>query len=247
LLVKKYAAKTTFIFWLISAGTLFLILFLHILAVRSGLVAFYAIFILLAIYFLINKHYKASIFIVVMIVFSVVFSFKYIDTLRTRYSYTIYDMQMSGNLNASGNDYSISRRIIANKVAYSIFRDHPIFGVGEGNLLEYIYKKYALDYPFIKTDNILDPHNQFLRQLACTGLTGFIIFFACFYYPLFYKKNYRHIPLLVIYIIASISFLVEDTLDIQLGLSFCLFFIMINLHYLKGNSLSTQDAEKDHH
>jgi O-antigen ligase len=247
LLVKKYKGKNTLLYWLIFMGTIFLALFLHVLAVRSGLVAFYAIFILLAVYFLSGKHYKASIFIVAMIIFSVIFSFKYIDTLKMRYQYTLYDLQMSENLNASGNDYSISRRIIANKVAYDIFREHPILGVGEGNILSYIYKQYALKYPYIRTENILDPHNQFLRQLACTGIIGFIIFIVCFYYPLFYKKNYRHIPLLVIYIIASISFLVEDTLDIQLGLSFCLFFIMINLHYLKGNSLSTTDAEKDHH
>jgi len=247
LLVKKYVVKTTFTFWLIFAGTMFLILFLHILAVRSGLVAFYAIFFLLAIYFLVNKHYKASIFIVAMIIFSIILSYKYIDTLRMRYSYTLYDLKMSENLNESGNDYSISRRIISNKVAYNIFREHPVFGVGEGNILVEIRKKYIRNYPFIREENILDPHNQFLRQLACTGLVGFIIFMVCFYYPLFHRKNYKHIPLLVIYIIVSISFLVEDTLDIQLGLSFCLFFIMINLHYLKDNSLSTPDAEKDHH
>jgi O-antigen ligase len=247
LLVKKYAEKTSFIFWLILAGCLFLILFLHVLAVRSGLVSFYIIFFLLAIYFVISKHYKASIFILVTMVVSVIFSFKYIDTLRTKYSNTLYDLQMSRNLNESGNDYSISRRIIANKVAYEIFREHPIIGIGEGNILVDVFKKYHKDYPFIRTENILDPHNQFLRQLACTGLTGFIIFMFCFYYPLFHNKNYKHIPLLVIYIIASLSFFVEDTLDIQLGLSFCLFFIMINLHYLKGNFLSISDAEKDHH
>ncbi|HXA00717.1 MAG TPA: O-antigen ligase family protein [Cytophagaceae bacterium] len=247
LVVKKYAEKTSFIFWLIFAGTIFLIFFLHLLAVRSGLLAFYAIFILLAIYFLISKHYKASTFIIVMIIFSIIFSYKYIDTFRMRYSYTMHDLKMSENLTESGNDYSISRRIIANKVAFAIFREHPVFGIGEGNIQSEIHKKYRQSYPFILTENTLEPHNQFLRQLATMGLTGFIIFIVCFYYPLFYKKNYKHIPLLVIYIIVSLSFLVEDTLDIQLGLSFCLFFIMINLHYLKGNSLSTPDAEKDHH
>ena len=247
LLVKKYAGKFSFTFWLILAGTIFLAVFLHILAVRSGLVAFYVIFILLAVYFLMSKHYKASIFIAAMIIFAVIFSFKYIDTLRMKYSYTMYDLQKSANLNESGNDYSIARRIIANKVAYSIFLDYPFFGAGEGNILTEIYKKYALNYPFIRTENILDPHNQFLRQLACTGFAGFVVFILCFYYPLFHKKNYKHIPLVIIYIIASLSFLVEDTLDIQLGLSFCLFFIMVNLHYLKGKSLSTPDAEKDHH
>jgi O-antigen ligase len=247
LLVKKYAAKTSIVFWLILAGTIYLTLFLHILAVRSGLVAFYVIFIMLSVYFLLKKHYKASIFIVLVIIFSVFFSYKYIDTLRARFGSTMYDLQMSHNLQESGNDYSISRRIISWKVAYSIFREHPVFGVGEGNILSERNKKYAQDYPFIRPEKIMSPHNQYLRQLATTGAVGFIIFMVCFFYPLFYKKNYKHIPLLVIYIIAGISFLVEDTLDIQLGLSFCLFFIMINLHYLKGNPLSNSDAEKDHH
>jgi O-antigen ligase len=245
--VKKYAKKTSFVFWLLFTGTIFLILFLHILAVRSGLVACYALFILLAIYFLFSKHYKATIFIAAMIIFSALLSYNYIDTLRVRYNYTLYDLQVSENLNDSGNDYSISRRIVANKVGYSIFLNHPVIGVGEGNIRSEIYHIYQKKFSFILPENLLMPHNQFLRQLATTGVLGFLIFFASFYYPLFYRKNYKHIPLLVIYIIATLSFLVEDTLDSQLGLTFCLFFIMINLHFLKGNPLSQVNAEKDHY
>jgi O-antigen ligase len=247
LLVKKYAGKTSFVFWLLFTGTIFLILFLHILAVRSGLVACYTLFILLSIYFLISKHYKASIFIAGMIIFSGLLSYNYIDTLRVRYLYTLYDLQMSENLNESGNDYSISRRILANKVALSIFSEHPVVGVGEGNIRSEIHRIYNKNYPSIRYENILMPHNQFLRQLASTGITGLLIFVVCFYYPLFYRKNYKHIPLLVIYIIVTLSFLVEDTLDTQLGLTFSLFFIMINLHFLKKNPLLNTNAEKDHY
>jgi O-antigen ligase len=75
------------------------------------------------------------------------------------------------------------------------------------------------------------------------GIIGLLIFIYFFYVPLFNNKNYLHLPLLMIYFLVSLSFISEDTLDIQLGLTFSLFFIMINLHYLKGHRTNNPNAE----
>jgi O-antigen ligase len=242
LIVENYSPKKEFKWWLILIGVLFLVLFLHLLAVRSGLVAFYLSFVLMIIYFIYKKKYMASFSVIVLVLISVFLSYKYIETIRIRYNYTVYDLQQSSK-KESGNNYSISRRFFSNKVAYSVFLEHPIVGTGEGNIKSAIAEKYKKDHDYILTENILMPHNQYLRILTSTGILGFLIFIYCFYLPLFVHKNYTHLPLLLIYVILSVSFVSEDTLDIQLGLTFSLFFIMINLHYLKGHSIQNLNAE----
>jgi O-antigen ligase len=235
LIIKNYSARLKF--WVLLPGLIFLVVFLHLLAVRSGLVAFYLSFVLLAVFLIYKKRFAASLGILLIAFLSLFLSYKYIDTIRIKYDYTVYDLEQT-SMKESGNNYSISRRFFSNKVAYAVFLEHPFIGAGEGNIKSAIEKKYSETYGFILTENILMPHNQYLRILASTGVIGFLVFMYCFYSPLFNNKNYRHLPLLIVYLILSFSFISEDTLDIQLGLTFSLFFIMINLHYLRGHPVN---------
>jgi O-antigen ligase len=235
LIINNYSSRLKT--WLLLPGLLFLVVFLHLLAVRSGLVAFYLSLIVLSVFFIFKKRFIATIGILLVACLSLFLSYKYIDTLRIKYDYTVYDLELT-SIKESANNYSISRRLFSNRVAYAVFLEHPLLGTGEGNIKSEIEKKYQELYGFILTENILMPHNQYLRVLTSTGIIGFLIFMYCFYSPLFNNKNYRHLPLLIVYLILSFSFISEDTLDIQLGLTFSLFFIMINLHYLKGHPVN---------
>lgn len=215
-------------------GVVFLIFFLHLLAVRSGLLGFYTILLLALIYFFIKKKYLSFMTLVIVILALGVFSFRHLETLQNKWAYTIYDLNQAAVNKESSNNYSISRRFLASKIAIQVFRRSPLLGMGEGNLQPEINKVYQEEYPYIEKENYLTPHNQFLRILAGTGILGFLIFFTCFYYPLFRNKNFRFFPLLCIYVLLTVSFLTEDTLQTQLGVIFGLFFILINLHSVKN-------------
>jgi O-antigen ligase len=242
LVIKNYSEKNKFKFFLLISGLIFLVLFLHLLAVRIGLVAFYLSIVLASIYFFFKKKILVSGGMICLILIFSFLSYKYIETIRIRYDYTIYDLEQSSKTE-SGNNYSISRRFFSNKVAYAVFLEHPFIGIGEGNIKSGIEKKYKEEHPYILPENILMPHNQYLRTMASMGIIGLLIFIYFFYVPLFNNKNYLHLPLLMIYFLVSLSFISEDTLDIQLGLTFSLFFIMINLHYLKGHRTNNPNAE----
>jgi O-antigen ligase len=220
---------------LLCFGIIFLVFFLHLLAVRSGLLAFYSIAVVGMIYFLTKRNYSYLLALTASSLLLIYFSLQHLETVQTKIGNTIYDLYQSSTHSQESYNYSLSRRVISNQVAFELFKQNPWIGTGEANLNSEMNKIYRTDYPAIHQGNYIAPHNQFLTILASLGVIGFLIFFTCFYYPLFYKKSYRFLPLLTIYLILTISFLSEDTLQTQLGYMFGLFFIMLNLHFLKSN------------
>ncbi|GAL86925.1 hypothetical protein Hsw_3607 [Sporocytophaga myxococcoides] len=232
LLVKNYFNDLFFKF-LNIAILIFLIFYQHLLAVRSGLVAFYAVLLLIIFYSITSKNFKNGILVFLGAIALITISFFSLDTLRNKWGYTMYDWNLS-DIKDKANHYSIGKRLVSQQVTFELFRDHPIFGVGEGNLEAEVRKGYEKNFSYVEPANRLSPHNQYLRTLAATGILGFIIFMCCFYFPLFSGKNYKSKILLSIYIITSVSFLFEDTLETKAGLTFTFFFIMFCLHYTKA-------------
>lgn len=239
LLTEKFARQKSIKFYLIAISILFLIYFLHLLAVRTGIVVFYTLILGFAFYLSIKRMFF-PLLILLITALTVLFAFtNLIDSLRNKIGYTFYDYK-GLEIKENANDYSLARRTLANKVSYKIFTQHPIFGTGEGNLKSEIHKAYKQEHPYVEEKNILLTHNQFLRVLTGCGIIGFFLFVSCFYYPLFTDRSARFIPLLAFYLIITLSFLVEDTLDTQVGLTFSLFFLLFNLYYLKQPLLNTQ-------
>ncbi|MCR6639410.1 MAG: O-antigen ligase family protein [Sporocytophaga sp.] len=220
---------------------IFLIFYQHLLAVRSGLVAFYVVLILITFYLLASKNFKKGLLLFFGIIAIIGISFFSLNTLKNKWGYTKYDWNLS-DIKEKANNYSIGKRLVSQQVTFQLFREHPIFGVGEGNLESEVRKGYAKNFPYVEAENRLSPHNQYLRTLAATGILGFIIFLSCFYFPLFSNKNYRSKILLAIYAITSVSFLFEDTLETKTGLTFCLFFIMFSLHYTKSIRMNVNNS-----
>jgi O-antigen ligase len=236
LIFNKYFSANKRYNILLLSGTVFLIFFLHLLAVRSGLICLYILLFIVLIYFLIKKRYTALVTLSASMVMLIIISFQYIETIQAKWAYTLYDIEQSSN-EESPNNLSISGRLLSNKIAFSVFKDHPLLGAGEANLKTGMRKIYKEEYPQITENNYLMPHNEYLSVLAATGILGFFIFFSSFLFPLLHNKNFRFFPLLSIYVILTISFIVEDTLHTQLGIIFGLFFIMINLHSLQSNKI----------
>jgi hypothetical protein len=124
--------------------------------------------------------------------------------------------------NPSG--HTLMMRLEFWKNATYIIYTNPVIGVGTGD----IQKSYDLMY--IQTKSKLDPvwrlrcHNQYLAITVAFGFIGLILFlFYLFYPPILLRKNlhYLYWPF---FIIALLSFITEDTLETQAGVSFFIFF-----------------------
>jgi hypothetical protein len=118
--------------------------------------------------------------------------------------------------NPEGN--SLTQRFEFWKCSFKLFKNNPIFGVGTGDLKEGLNNIYG-------THTELDKkywrklHNQYLNLAAMFGALGLILFIGVlgtFFISAY--RNQNHLLMLFL-IVACISFLTEDTLDTQAGIS----------------------------
>ncbi|HSI89985.1 MAG TPA: O-antigen ligase family protein [Adhaeribacter sp.] len=214
--------------------TVWLFIFLHMLAVRSGLVFFYAVAGLgLAFDFFFRKRYKQTVLLGAALGLSLVVAFFTLPTFYNKFFLTIEDVQSAEHAK-SAHDYSIAGRVYSYKVAAEIIKDHPVKGVGIGNMDAEMAARYRTMFPQILERGHILPHNQFIYFAAVFGLAGLLVFLICFYYPAFRFAG-RFEPLFFIhYLIISLSFLFETTLETQVGLTYSIIFILLPLWHFKA-------------
>jgi O-antigen ligase len=209
---------------------IFLIIFIHIMSVRSGLAAFYivaGIYILQQLF--ISKQYKRGIAILAFLLLGPVMAYTVLPSFRTKVANTLEDLDQTGQVERA-NNYSLVGRLYSYKVGFSNFKDSPLVGVGPAGIKKKTDQKYGALYPVI-TKRIM-PHNQFIHWLSSLGIIGLILMSVLFFTPLFMERNSVKRPVLFIqYTIVTISFLVEGTLETQYGVSYTLLFILLPLHF----------------
>lgn len=126
-------------------------------------------------------------------------------------------------LNPFGN--SVTQRFEYWKIALNLFAENKIIGIGTGDVkdaYEEAYKKYAFNIdPRFK----LRAHNQYLTMAVAFGLVGLVVFFV-YAFSLVWSRAYREYPYFTFafLIVMLFSFLSEDTMETQSGVTFIVFF-----------------------
>jgi hypothetical protein len=124
--------------------------------------------------------------------------------------------------NPSG--HTLTMRLEFWKTASYIIYDYPIFGVGTGDIQDSFNKKY------IETNSPLDPawrlrcHNQYLAICVAFGFSGLLLFVFYLLYPPIILRKKIHYLYWPFFLIALLSFVTEDTLETQSGVTFFIFF-----------------------
>jgi O-antigen ligase len=209
-------------------------LFIHFLAVKSGVVVIYGTLLVMIIYYVL-KHKKWVLGIaasLILVGFSVLF-YHLIPTLQKKVEYTIYDLKMF--YDDKGEQYSDSGRLAALDVGWQIAKKSPILGVGAGNLRDKVTQIFQKKYPLYK--EIFMPPNQFLFILAGTGIWGLGLFFVFLFFPIFYHKNYHNTLLVAFFVSQLISLTIEHALENSVGIFHYLLFSLL--------MLQTQEEKKE--
>ncbi|MCC7231738.1 MAG: O-antigen ligase family protein [Bacteroidia bacterium] len=119
------------------------------------------------------------------------------------------------------------------KSALEIIRDHPLFGVGTGDIREVMTSYFQRDQFQYGLSHYLNPHNQYLHTTVILGIVG--LAFLCFYLvvPLalsIRKKNGLFAAFIFILILNGLT---ESILEVQKGVLFASFFMVS--FYLHGD------------
>jgi O-antigen ligase len=140
---------------------------------------------------------------------------------------TIWEIdQYRKGANPSG--HSVTQRLEYLKTGWAIFMDHPVLGVGTGDL------KNAFDQKYEELKSPLDPawrfraHNQFLTFLITYGIIGFVLLLTAIILPVIAATRKNPYFIWMFLLVALLSMLNEDTLETQAGVAFfavfyCLF------------------------
>ena len=134
------------------------------------------------------------------------------------------------------NKHSVTQRIIYAQIALYLIKDNFWFGIGTGDLpMEYV-NYYETHETGLSKDRQLHTHNEFLRLFVLFGFFGFLIIIAAFIIPVFIERKWSSYYLIMIITIVFLSFLNEDTLETQIGVTFSTLFYSLFLWGSKKES-----------
>ena len=219
--------------WLIRVLTLFLFVFIHVLSVRSGILALYlGLFVVGIHHAFATRRYWLAFAVAGALVALPFMAYHTIPSFQEKINYARWDfLQYQQD---QGGQYSDSERITSLKVGWEIAQENLIFGIGAGDLKSAVKELYATKYAGQYSYRM--PHNQFLSILGGTGVLGLLLFLSAFLYPLFYKKNYSNALFLALHAIIFMSFMMENTIENNFGISLYLFFLLIGVNYLNKSA-----------
>lgn len=211
--------------------TLFLFFIIHLLSVRSGLIALYSciVFYILRYVFLTRSYITGASIMAALLLLPVI-AYNTIPSFRAKYNYMVWDWKnyQLGN----GNLYSDSDRFLSVEVGLKIGNQHPLVGIGSGDVKQAVEEVYHREHQDVS--EVKMPHNQFISVYAGSGLIGLIAFLCAFFLPLAYHRHYRDPLFVALHIIVFASFLTESTIETSVGTAFYIFFLLLGLNYLRN-------------
>ena len=143
--------------------------------------------------------------------------------LQRRFDKILFELSLMQNGgNPSGN--SVTQRFEFWRAAWHIIGKKPIFGVGTGDV------KSAMSDAYVDIDTVLyEPfrlraHNQYLTFWVAFGLIGVLVLLASIFIPLGVPVPERGFLFTAFCLVTALSYLTEDTLETQAGVTFVAFF-----------------------
>jgi hypothetical protein len=122
------------------------------------------------------------------------------------------------------NGHSLWQRIEYWKTGIHILNKHMWIGVGNGDVQHAFDQQYMHDQTHLLPENRHRAHNSYLTAWITFGVLGFLIF--VWMLAAFLRTQWRahFFPGLVFIFISIVTFLIEDSLETQMGVTFFAYF-----------------------
>jgi hypothetical protein len=132
------------------------------------------------------------------------------------------------------NGSTIRQRLEYWKTGFLLIKENFLFGVGTGDIKDEYNKKYEQTNSLLLPENRLEAHNTFLTFFITFGIVGFLYFM----YVLLHcsRDIYLRLDFLGFAFMAILtsSFLTEDTLETQMGIT--IFSFLLSLFFVENKS-----------
>lgn len=222
----KFPAERT----AILVVSILLIAYLHVLAVRTGLVSLYGMIGFLILHYIIqSKKYAIGIGLIIgMLVFGVL-AIRFVPTLYNKFSYMRWSLQQF----AEGNrlaDLSDSYRLATVEAGITLGNQNPFFGTGWGDIKDETNAYLQQKYPELANPGYT-PQSEYVLFYAASGLLGLLAFLWATIYLFFYRRAWQHVLIGAFHATMIVSFVVEQTLETQLGTAIYVIFAVMLIRF----------------
>ena len=136
--------------------------------------------------------------------------------IRARLSETLFEYGQYRRYN-NPNGGSLSQRIEYTRASFHLIKQHPVFGVGTGDIPD------AYQQAYDELDSPLEPqfrhkaHNQYLSITVGFGIVGLLVFLFSLLFPYLSARRNRTYLYTIFLVILLLSMLPEDTIESQAG------------------------------
>ena len=205
--------------------TIWLIVFLHILAVRTGLFSFYIMLAGLAVWLISKKlKWQFGLALMILLIILPLIAYQTIPTFHNRVQYFLYDKGFFEKAHyLPGSTDAV--RVISLKAGWSVMNENPLTGVGFGDVLSKTNGWYGNNYPEMIEADKIKPSSEWLMYSAGCGWPGILIFSFVMITPFFIRIKNKLLWWLL-NATAAFSFLFDIGLEVQFGVFIYSFVIL---------------------
>ncbi|MFZ5552354.1 MAG: O-antigen ligase family protein [Bacteroidota bacterium] len=139
---------------------------------------------------------------------------------------------------------SIVQRLEFWKNGWMIFKENKWVGVGTGDVQMAFNNMYERNESLLDNEHRLRSHNQFLSVMVAFGLVGLTLFLTALILPLLKAIRKKNLLYIAFFIVAFMSFLTEDTLETQAGVTFFSFLNAVLLFFIPGKANGEQQINQ---
>lgn len=225
--------------YLILAIGLACFVFMHLLAVRSGLIAMYLGVLTIIIHrVIINRQFRLLFFLPGLVLL-ILLAYLFIPSFALKIGYSYWEfMELLGQSDAQT---TLNSRVKSYNSALEVIRNHPVFGVGAGDLKEEMAKIWVMNYGYGKS---YLPHNQFLTWLSSLGFVFTSVLTLAYISPLWSSLVRSSAVSWAILGVIGFSFLVENTIENSYGVAIHSFFALWLIYVFSPSSHKESDQLK---
>jgi len=217
--------------WAVAIIMFWLIIFLHILAARTGLISFYIMLAGITGWLLAGKM-KYGIALLIICMALPFIAYQSLPTFHNRVKYFLYDMEYFKKTNylPGAND---AVRVISLKAGWEVMKNHPVTGAGFGDIFSETKKWYDRNIPQMLEADKIYPSGEWLIYGAGCGWPGILLFSFVMIVPFRIRTGKRLLWWLV-NATAAFGFLFDIGLEVQFGVFIYSFIILWWWKWLKA-------------
>lgn len=204
-----------------------IVVYLHLLAAKSGLVTLYLFVLLYGVYVAAVRRKLAGLIGIAAIPLAVWGAYSMMPTFRERVHFIDFTLYQFRHGDVSGNVGDIAR-LISYQLAGQLIAEHPLTGVGTGDMKKEMDRLYEQDYPQIPEYGRLLVHNQAMVVALGCGIPAAAVFLWWVFAPLArLRRNRQSFFFVVVWLILLLQLMIEPVLEIQYGVFMYLFYLLL--------------------